>query len=216
MLRRMTTTAKPLIGRSGMNAVTWLLLALAAVCVVLAVAVPLQQLTERGADVPVTLSGPAADRAGEALRLPGLPAGTAVTSTAEEFRLSVEELPAGLRLLSQASTSLVFLSVGAGAWFLAMVLRSIRAGHPFDRRNPGRLIGVACALVLGGVVAPIVANAGANAVLDHLDLLDPGGPFALVIVNLEFSGLFFAAVVLAFAEAFRRGSTLADDVEGLV
>jgi hypothetical protein len=208
----MTSTAKPLIGRSGMNAVTWLLLALAAVTVVLAVAVPLQQLTERGADVPVVLSGPAADRAGEALRLPGLPAGTSVTSTAEEFQLSAEDLPAGLRLLSQASTSLVFLSVAAGAWFLAMVLRSIRAGRPFDRRNPGRLGGVACALVLGGVVAPIVSNLAANAVLGHFDLLDPEGPFTFVIVDLKFNGLF----LLAFAEAFRRGGALADDVEGLV
>jgi hypothetical protein len=216
MLRRVTSTAKPLIGRSGMNAVTWLLLALAVVAVVLAVSVPLQQLTERGAEVPVTLSGPAADRAADALPLPGLPAGTSVIRTAEEFQLSVDDLPAGLRLLSQAPASLVLLSVGAGAWLLAMVLRSIRAGRPFDRRNPGRLAGVACALVLGGVVAPIVGNVAANAVLGHVDLLDPDGPFAFVIVDLEFNGLFLAAIVLAFAEAFRRGATLADDVEGLV
>jgi hypothetical protein len=212
----MTSTAKPLIGRSGMNAVTWLLLALAVVSVVLAVAIPLQQLTERGADVPVTLSGEAADRAGEALPLPGLPAGTSVSSAAETFQLSADELPAGLRLLSQASTSLVFLSVGAGAWWLAMVLRSIRAGRPFDRRNPGRLSGVAGAVVVGGVVAPIVGNAAANAVLGHLDLLDPDGPFTFVLLDLKFNGLLFAAVVLAFAEAFRRGGALADDVEGLV
>jgi hypothetical protein len=213
----MPSTAKPLIGRSGMSAVTGLLLAVAAVSAILAVAIPLQQLTERGASVPVTLSGDAADRAGEPLALPGLPAGTWVGYAAEEFQLSAEELPAGLRLLSQASTSLLFVSVAIGAACLSLVLRSITAGTPFDRRNPPRLTGVAAALVLGGVVAPVVGNLAANAVLDHLGLLtQPGAPFRVVILDLPFNGLLFAALVLAIAEAFRRGGALAHDVDGLV
>jgi hypothetical protein len=212
----MTSPAKPFIGRSGMSAVTWLLLALAAVSMVLVIALPLQQLTERGAEVPVTMSGAAADRAAGPLDIPGLPGGTSVHSTAEELQLSAEELPAALRLLSQASSSLLFLSVAAGAGCLAMVLRSIRAGRPFDGRNPARLTGVAVAVVLGGLVAPIIDDVAANAVLGHLGLLGPDSPFVLVILDLKLNALLFAALVLAIAEAFRRGGALADDVDGLV
>jgi len=212
----MTSTAEPLIGRGSMNAITWLLRALAVVSVVLAVALPLEQLDEPGAAVPVTLTGEAADRAGEALEIPDVAEGAAVTYSSEEYVLSAAELPAGLRLLSQASTSLLFLSVAGGAWCLALVLRSIRAGQPFDRRNPGRLTGLALAIIGGGVLAPIVGNVGANAVLGHLDLLGPGSPFVMVILDLTFNPLLLAAIVLAFAEAFRRGGALDDDVEGLV
>ena len=126
MFPPMTFTEKPLIGRSGMNAVTGLLLALAAVCVVLAVAVPLQQLTEPGASVAVALQDDAADLADEPLEIPGLPDGLSVGHSDQAVRLTAEELPAGLRLLSQASASLVFLSVAGGAVCLALVLRSIR------------------------------------------------------------------------------------------
>jgi hypothetical protein len=212
----MTSSAKPLIGRGGMNAVTWLLMALAVVSVVLAVAIPLQQLTETGAAVPVTLTGEAAGRVDEALPIPRVPEGATVTYSAEEYELSAAQLPAELRLLSQAATSLLFLSVAGGAWCLALVLRSIRAGQPFDRRNPGRLTGLAVAIVGGGLLAPIVGNVAANAVLGHLDLLGPDSPFVMVIADLKFNPLLFAAIVMAFAEAFRRGGALDDDVEGLV
>ena len=216
MLPAVTSTAKPLMGRSGMNAVTWLLMALAVVSVVLAVALPLQQLTETGAAVPVTLTGEAAGRVDEALDIPRVPEGATVTYSAEEYELSAAQLPGELRLLSQAATSLLFLSVAGGAWCLALVLRSIRAGQPFDRRNPGRLTGLAVAIVGGGLLAPIVGNVAANAVLGHLDLLGPDSPFVMVIADLKFNPLLFAAIVMAFAEAFRRGGALHDDVEGLV
>ena len=213
----MTATAPPLIGRCGMNAVTGLLLAVAAVSAILAVAFPVQQLTERGASVPIVLSGDAADRAAGSLDLPGLPDGTWVGNATEQFQLTVEELPAGLRLLSQASTSLRFVSVAIGAACLALVLRSIRAGQPFDRRNPARLTAVAGAIVLGAVVAPVIGTVAADTVLGHLDLLaEPNSPLDFVIVDLTFDGFLFAALVLAVAEAFRRGGALAHDVEGLV
>jgi hypothetical protein len=212
----MTSPAKPLIGRGSMSAVTWLLLALAVVSVVLAVAIPLQQLTEPGAAVPVTLTGEAADRVDEALDVPRVPEGATVTYSAEEYELSAAELPDELRLLSQAATSILFLSVAGGAWCLALVLRSIRAGQPFDRRNPGRLTGLAVAILGGGLLAPIVGNVAANAVLGHLDLLGPDSPFVMVIADLAFNPLLLAAIVMAFAEAFRRGGALDDDVEGLV
>jgi hypothetical protein len=212
----MTSSAKPRIGRGSMNAVTWLLMALAVVSVVLAVAIPLQQLTEPGAAVPVTLTGEAADRVDEALDIPRVPEGATVTYSAEEYEFSAAELPGELRLLSQAATSLLFLSVAGGAWCLALVLRSIHAGQPFDRRNPGRLTGLAVAIVGGGLLAPIVGNVAANAVLGHLDLLGPDSPFVMVIADLKFNPLLFAAIVMAFAEAFRRGGDLDDDVEGLV
>ena len=76
---------------------------------------------------------------------------------------SADELPAGLRLLSQASTSLLFLSVAIGAACLALAAAQHPGRPPFDRRNPARLA-VSGAIVLGVVVAPIVGNLAANAV----------------------------------------------------
>lgn len=212
----MTSPARPLIDRSGMSAVTWLLLALAVISVVLAVAGPLQQFSEPGATVPVMLYGDAADRAGVALDLPDLPAGTHLHTADDEFELRVDELPAGLRLLSQASTSLLLLSVAGGAWCLAMVLRTIRVGQPFDRRNPGRLTGLALVVVGASLVPPVLDDVAAHQVLDHLGLLELDSPFVFAILDLPFNGPLYAAIVLAFAEAFRRGATLADDVDGLV
>ena len=78
------------------------------------------------------------------------------------------------------------------------------------------MTGVALAVLVGGLLAPIVDNAAANAVIGHLGLRDEDLPFALVLLDLNFNALLFAALVLAIAEAFRRGGALADDVDGLV
>ena len=106
-------------------------------------------------------------------------------------------LPASLRLLTEASAVVAALSVADGAWWLGGVLRSVADGRPFERRNPGRLVGVTGAVLTCVVLAPIVDDLAGVAVLDHLDLVP-------------------ALLVLAVAEAFRRGAALTDDVDGLV
>jgi hypothetical protein len=66
------------------------------------------------------------------------------------------------------------------------------------------------------VVAPALDTGVAAVVLTHLGLAEPGSPVELVFFQLSFAPLLIAAVVLAAAEAFRRGAALADDADGLV
>jgi hypothetical protein len=185
----------------------------AAVALVVAVVLPINQLTQPGGDVTVTLADDGAERS---LDLRGLPEGVSVADAEPTAVLHAFELPVALRALTELPSALAALAVAAGTWWLARVLTSIRHGQPFDRRNPTRLAGVATAVVLGGVVAPMAGNVAANTVLGHLGLLDPGSPFAFVILELSFNPLLLAALVLAIAEAFRRGGALADEVEGMV
>jgi hypothetical protein len=213
MVRGMTSRSAPALSRRGTGFAAWCLLLVAVVALLVAVAAPLVQLAGDGGTVPVTLADPDAVRD---LHLPGLPDGTEVHMNAGSAHLFVESLPAGLRLLTAAGTSTAALAVAAGAWLLFLVLRSVRESRPFDRRNPGRLVGVAAAVVLGGVVAPALDTGVAAIVLDRVGLAGPDSPLSLVLLDLSFAPLLIAAVVLAAADAFRRGAALADDAEGLV
>jgi Protein of unknown function (DUF2975) len=214
MVHAMASRVKPYISRSGMGAVTWLLLAVAVLAVLVAVAAPLRQLTEAGATVPVTLADP------DSLRITtpaALPAGARLVGAEDGVvRLQVAALPVGLRLLAAASTSLLLLAIAIGSACLALVLRSIRAGEPFDRRNPSRLRVVAGALVLGSLGASVADTLAGDAVLSHLGLHPGDSPFTLVVLDLPLNPLLGAALLLAAAEAFRRGGALTAEVDGLV
>jgi hypothetical protein len=209
----MTSRSTPVLGRRGTGVATWCLLLVALSALAVAVAAPLVQLAGDGGTVPITLAHP---ESVWDLHLPDLPAGTHVHADTDNTHLFVASLPAGLRTLTAAGTSAAALAGAAGAWWLFLVLRSVRNGEPFDRRNPGRLTGVAAAVVLGGVVAPALDTGVGVAVLDHLGLARPDSPVELVFFQLSFAPLLIAAVVLAAAEAFRRGATLAADADGLV
>jgi hypothetical protein len=212
MVRGMTTTDRPLLGRRGSSFATWCLRGVAVVGVLVAIALPLHRLTMAGGGVPVSLVPEVA----RTLDVPGLPDGVTTSVAGDAVSLDVRHLPAGLRLLTEASGVLSALAVAAGAWWLAAVLRTIAAGHAFDRRNSARLAGVAGAVLVGGVAAPVVDDLAGFAVLHHLDLIGPDSPFVLTLLHVDLLPLLLTLVVLAAAEAFRRGATLADDVAGLV
>ena len=119
-------------------------------------------------------------------------------------------------LLVLAAAALVAAVAGAaGAWWTAALLRSVRAGRPFDRRNPARLAGVAGAVVVGWCGATALRDVAAITVLDRLDLVGAGSPFA-VSATVPLTGIVVGLAVLGAAEAFRRGAALTDDVAGLV
>lgn len=208
----MTTTDRPLLGRRGSGLAVWALRAVALGGVLFAVALPLHGLTMTGGSVPVSL----APGRMPSLHVPGLPSGVRVSAAADAVSLDVARLTTGLRLLTEASGVVTALAVAAGAWWLAQVLRSVALGRPFDRRNATRLLGLTGAIVVGGVLAPIVDDLAGFTLLDRLGLVGPDSPFVLTLVHLDLAPLLLALVVLGAAEAFRRGATLADDVAGLV
>lgn len=200
-------------GRTGTSVVPAVLLVVAVVALVLAVALPIDQLTQSGGSVTVT----PADGGGErSLDVAGLPEGVSVVDATAEARLTASELPAGLRVLTELPTVFALLAVAVGAWLLGRVLSTVHAGHPFDRRNPGRLAGLAAAVLLGGLVVPLTEGIVTTAVLDHLDLVGPGSAFLSFETTLSFVPVGVALALTAAAEAFRRGRALEDELEGTV
>ena len=204
------TTFRPLVGRSG-SEFTHIGLRLAAVAAAATAVIELiRAVWAAGGSLAVTLA--------EGLQPPArgdLPAGTSVTVVAETVDLSVEALPLGLRLLTAAEPVLLMASIAVGAWCMAGIVRSVGAGQPFDRRNPARLVGVAFAVVTGGLLAPLVGDAATVAVLDATGLTDAGSPFAIT-ATVSFAPILLTVLVLTVAEAFRRGAALVDEVDGLV
>ncbi|MDQ4092490.1 MAG: DUF2975 domain-containing protein [Actinomycetota bacterium] len=132
--------------------------------------------------------------------------------------LVTPQLPLGLRLFAGAGALLGQLAWVAGALYLRRILLTVERGEPFTRRNAGRLVRVAGLVFLGGAVAPWLSWWGGREVLAHLQLsrdliLPPGVDHG---ESLGFTSVLLALVVLAAAEAFRRGRKLAEDTEGLV
>jgi len=200
-------------GRTGVSFVSAVLLAVAVVALVLAVALPIDQLGQEGGSVPVSPGDLGGD---QSLDVAGLPGGVSVANATAEAVLTASELPAGLRVLTELPTALTLLAVAIGAWLLGRVLSAIHGGHPFDRRNPGRLAGLAAAVLLGGLVAPLSQAVVTSAVLAHLDMVGPDGPFLAFEATLSFVPVGVALALTAAAEAFRRGLVLEDELEGTV
>ena len=209
----MSAPSRSYVGRIGMGLAASLLFVVAGVALVVAVLLPINQLTQPGGSVVVTPTDLGEDRS---LDLPGLPDGVVVADSTPDALLTAFDLPAGLRALTELPASLTGLAIAVGAWLLARVISSIQAGRPFDRRNPGRLAGLAAAVVLGGVVSPVSEGLVATAVLEHLGLAGPGSPVALLATTIPLTPIGVALAVLAAAEAFRRGGALQDEVDGLV
>ena len=208
----MTTRERPLLGRRGSDLAVWGLRAVALGGVLVAVALPVHSLTMAGGSVPVSMVPGRVPP----LHVPGLPSGITVSAAADAISLDVARLSPGLRLLTEASGVVTALAVAAGAWWLAGVLRSVALGRPFERRNAARLLGLTGAILVGGVLAPILDDLAGFAILDRRGLVDSDSPFVLTMLHVDFAPLLLALVVLGAAEAFRRGAALADDVEGLV
>ncbi len=196
------------------GAVAVLLLVLAAVSLITAVVLPVNQLTQPGGAVSVGLTSASLD---DVLReLDGLPAGVALSVDAEgtRARLDVAELDGPLRVLTELPASLRGLCTAAGALLLWQLLTSIRRGRPFDRRNPRRLVLLAAAVLVGGVGGQLLEAVSRLAVLDAVGSR-AGGLFDLG-AGVDLTAAVLGVLLLALAEAFRSGVMLAEDVQGLV
>ena len=204
------TTFRPIVGRSG-SEFTHMGLRLAAVAAAATAGIGLiRAVGADGGSLPVMLADGV-----QPLGRGGLPAGTSVTAVAETVQLSVASLPLDLRLAAAAEPALLMASIAVGAWCMAGVVRSVGTGQPFHRRNPARLVGVAFAILNGGLLAPLVGDAASIAVLEATGLTDAGFPFAIA-ATISFAPIVLTVLVLTVAEAFRRGAALVDEVDGLV
>jgi hypothetical protein len=119
------------------------------------------------------------------------------------------------QLLGRADTAVLGLCVGLGAWLLRGLLLSIADANPFQPGNARRIAGIAALVVVAAIASQVFPAMAGAMVLDRIDL-GPGGPVAALGVGIGLGPILAALVLLALAEAFRRGSELARDVEGLV
>ncbi len=129
------------------------------------------------------------------------------------YELLVPVSGAGLRVLSLLPGVLVAVGALLGCWLLLRVMRSIAVGDPFAPANVARLRGLAALLVFGSALVFFSEMAVTGALLGSVDLggLDPG--FHL---DFPWGPLLAGMVVALLAEAFKGGSRLRDDVDGLV
>lgn len=106
----------------------------------------------------------------------------------------------------------IALLVGAG--LLRPTLLTVAEGRPFAPGNARRVRLLAAVIAAGGVLAPLLPQIAGVLVLERTSL-DTTGRF-LLMPSIDPGPLVLAAVVLCVAEAFRAGTALADDVDGLV
>lgn len=129
------------------------------------------------------------------------------------YTVDVVDPSAGQRLLALAPGVLAALLVLLACWCIVLVLRTVAAGDPFQSVNVIRLRVVAAALVLGAPVFYVFQSFANAAVLDSLDLTGLELTFTL---EIPWVPMLAGMVVAMLAEAFKAGSRLRDDVDGLV
>ena len=200
----------------GSDVLSVLILLASAGAAVAAVVLPINQLTQPGGQVAVALTDPAQAQALGAVT--GVPEGTWLEfdTWGFPFQWHVFELSWPLRLLTEASTSLLLACLAGAGFLLARVIRSIRwvsrsprrtrAGCGSSPRSCWR-VGSAASTSRASPGSPCSRLTGAaGATASPLE----------ISASLNLSWVFFAAVTLVLAQAFARGRALTEDVEGLV
>jgi hypothetical protein len=126
---------------------------------------------------------------------------TVVFSEPDRLQHLVYEVPEILLVLIAFSVMLLLLRV---------VLAAL-AGEVFVPANARRLLAIALLMVGGGVLVPAAQFAATAWLLRSEQLADVGPPIDFSVLPV-WAGL----IMLFFAEVFRRGVRLRQDVEGLV
>jgi hypothetical protein len=119
------------------------------------------------------------------------------------------------QLLSRGAAAMLWVCIGAGAWLLRGLLLSITDGNPLLPANARRIAGIAGLVIVAAAAGEFLPAMAGAMVLDRLGL-GAGAPVAPLRAELGLFPILLGMVLLALAEAFRRGSELARDAEGLV
>lgn len=119
------------------------------------------------------------------------------------------------RLLVAVPPALTLAGLGIAILMFRSFLRSIFEGQPFHPKNPGRLLWLAGALVVA-IVADWLRGWIGQAVLDVLAEHGHGIPLAAQNPGINPVPLVIVLAVVSLAWAFRVGTRLATDADGLV
>lgn len=213
------TDASPYVGSRLVRFLAGAALALGVIAAVAGTAHWVNGLTHVRAEVtvPVELAAPDAGVTAEGtVRLPEprLPAGGWV-ETSGPLTLRAWDSTLTEQLLARGDSLVLGLGLGAGGLLLRRLLLSVARGWPFEPGNARRLAMIAGLVAVVGTLAGVLPQVAGLLVLDRLDQVGPGSPFSAG-VSFPLLPVLATPVVLALAEAFRRGAELADDADGLV
>ncbi|MEZ5094834.1 MAG: DUF2975 domain-containing protein [Nocardioides sp.] len=139
--------------------------------------------------------------------------GTGLRHGLGDYHVVIPDPTAGQRLLDLLP-GLGWLALAlACCWLVLRVMGDIGRGDPFQPGNVRRLRLLAALLVLGWPVVASLEAMTAFAILAELDLEGVGPRAAFTFPLLP---MLVGVVVALLAEAFKAGSRLRDDVDGLV
>lgn len=157
-----------------------------------------------GEDDKITLDAPGAER------------GTHLEAGTDSLELRAWGSTVMEQLLSRGDSAILGLCFGGGALLLRGLLLSIAEGEPFRRGNAPRIAGIAALTAAGSYGAALTPGLAAGLVLERVGLDGPDSPLSPSAFVAPLPALLAALLLLAVAEAFRRGTELAQDVDGLV
>jgi hypothetical protein len=129
------------------------------------------------------------------------------------YAVDAVDASTGERLLALAPGLLMAVLVVLSCWCVVLLLRTVASGDPFDPVNVIRLRIIAGALVLGAPVAYVLQVVSDAMVLTGLDVPGLDTTFTL---EIPWAPMVAGLVVAMLAEAFKTGSRLRADVDGLV
>lgn len=138
-----------------------------------------------------------------------------ISAGAHSFIFNAAGSTVAEKLLANGDGAVFGLCLLWGALLMRRLLLSIGGGQPFQRRNAARVAGIAGLVAVATVAASVLPYLAARLVLGRLGL---GGPASPLYARLAISAtpLLLALFLLALAQAFRRGTQLASDTDGLV
>lgn len=210
-----TSRTKSIARSSVLDGLSALILLASIGVAVVAVVLPVNQLTQPGGATRVELSPEAQEQAVAAVT--GAPAGSWLEFLPDLYSMSLQvfTLDWPLRLLSEAGTSLLLGCLAGAGLLLSRTLRTIQAGAPFDPANPRRLRLIGLLLLVGGLGGQVLDAFARFALLDAAGVQGPASPIQ-ASATLDLTWVLTGLVAVALAEAFTVGRRLTDDVTGLI
>lgn len=129
------------------------------------------------------------------------------------YDVFIEGATAGQRLLAILPGLLWVALVLGGCVLVLRLMRTVASGDPFNSSNVRRLRVLAGGLILGAPIVVVVDSMVRGVLASQVDL----GSLALgVLIVPPWLAMIGGMVVALLAEAFKAGSRLREDVEGLV
>ena len=143
-----------------------------------------------------------------------LPTGVSAQNPVE-IAVAVNDPSAAERVVDALPNLLIAAIIIIVSWFVLRLLDDLRRGKPFSASNFRRVRKVAALVGIGAIVVSFFDSvSNAQLLINRV----PANPDMEVVFSMSVPIAWLAAMLLLLvvAEAFRRGTELQDDVEGLV